>query len=91
MALFVVGGALAIGVLGYHYLGDISWIDSFLEASMILGGMGAISPMQNDAVKIFASVYALFSTFVVLGIAVILWAPWAHRLLHHFHAEIGKS
>lgn len=83
----VIGLSLFIGILGYHFLGSLNWVDSFLEASMILGGEGPISPLQNDAVKIFASLYALFSGFVLLAAAGIVIAPILHRLMHHFHQE----
>ena len=87
LAAIVVTVALLIGVLGYHGLGGLSWVDSILEASMILGGMGAIAPMHNDAVKLFASGYALLSGLVVLSTTGIIMAPWLHRLLHHFHRQ----
>src|SRR4051812_19218221 len=72
LALAAVGGALGVGVLGYHELGHLPWVDSLLEASMILGGMGPVAPMSNDAVKLFASAYALFSGLVLIGTMGIL-------------------
>lgn len=87
LALFLVGVALGIGVLGYHCLGGLNWIDSLLNASMILGGMGPIDPLHSDAAKIFASCYALFSGLAFVGIAGLMIAPFAHRLLHRFHIE----
>lgn len=91
LTVALVGGALAIGIGGYHTLGHLSWIDSFLEASMILGGMGSIAPMQNDAVKIFAAVYALFSGLIAISSAAIILAPWLHRVMHYFHATPVKE
>jgi hypothetical protein len=83
--LGILFGALMLGVGGYHFLGHLRWIDALLEASMILGGMGAIAPMTNDAVKLFASFYALFSGLVVLSTSAVILAPWLHRMLHaHF-------
>jgi hypothetical protein len=87
LALIVVGTALLIGILGYHFLGALGWVDSFLEAAMILGGEGPVAALQNDAVKIFASVYALFSGFVLLAAAGFVVAPILHRLMHHFHQD----
>ncbi|MDE2030604.1 MAG: hypothetical protein KGI97_08605, partial [Alphaproteobacteria bacterium] len=78
---------LAGGILGYHFLGRLKWIDAILEASMILGGMGSIAPRKNDAVKLFASAYALFSGFVAVGTTGILLAPWVHRLLHYANRD----
>src|ERR1700730_19067712 len=87
LALFLVGMALEIGVLGYHFLGGLSWIDSLLNASMILGGMGPVDPLHSSAAKIFASFYALFSGLAFIGIAGLVLAPFLHRLLHRFHLE----
>ena len=87
LALFLVGVALGMGVLGYRYIGGLSWIDSLLNASMILGGMGPVDPLRSDAAKIFASCYALFSGLAFVGIAGLMIAPFAHRLLHRFDIE----
>jgi hypothetical protein len=89
LALVVVGVALGIGVIGYHWLGRLPWVDSLLNASMILGGMGPVDPLHSVAAKIFASFYALFSGLAFIGIAGLMLAPFAHRLLHRFHVE-GK-
>ena len=83
--------SLAVGILGYHFLGGLSWIDSLLNASMILGGMGPINELHTTAAKIFASFYALFSGIVFLVIAGILIAPFIHRLLHQLHLEEGDN
>jgi hypothetical protein len=80
--------SLGIGMAGYHYLEALSWIDSLLNASMILGGMGPVNPLQTDAGKIFASFYALYSGIVLLASVGVLATPVFHRLLHHFHLEI---
>jgi hypothetical protein len=85
LALFVIGIALAIGVFGYHFVGGLSWIDSLLNASMILGGMGPVDPLHSSGAKLFASFYALFSGLAFIGIASLMVAPFAHRLLHRFH------
>jgi hypothetical protein len=84
-AILVGCGALGIGIIGYHVLGGLSWIDSFLNASMILGGMGPVDPLKSSAAKIFAGIYALFSGLLVIGVAGVVFAPFIHRLLHHFH------
>src|ERR1700687_1157381 len=90
LALFVVGVALGIGVVGYHVVGDLSWIDSILNASMILGGMGPVDTLHSSAAKLFASFYALFSGLAFIGIASLMLAPFAHRFLHRFHIEVSK-
>jgi hypothetical protein len=87
LGLLLIGIALGMGVLGYHCVGGLSWIDSLLNASMILGGMGPVDPLHSTAAKLFASFYALFSGLAFIGIASLLLAPFAHRLLHRFHIE----
>jgi hypothetical protein len=82
-----VGIVLTMGVVGYHITAHLSWIDSLLNASMILGGMGPISPLQGTAAKLFASFYALFCGLVFVGLIAIVIAPFAHRLMHRFHME----
>ncbi|HUH97640.1 MAG TPA: hypothetical protein VLZ89_09800 [Anaerolineales bacterium] len=77
--------ALTIGVLGYHFFEGLSWIDSLLNASMILGGMGPVNALQTTAGKLFASFYALFSGVVFIAAMGVLAAPIFHRFLHHFH------
>src|SRR5438046_10065810 len=89
LALLFLAVGLGIGVLGYHCLGELSWIDSLLNASMILGGMGQVDPLHSSASEIFASCYALFSGLAFIGIASLIIAPFAHRLIHRFHIE-GK-
>ncbi|PYJ94576.1 MAG: hypothetical protein DME54_06980 [Verrucomicrobia bacterium] len=87
VALGVLLFGLGIGVLGYHFLAHLSWVDSLLNASMILAGMGPVDPLPTDAAKIFASCYALFSGLAFIGIVSVLLAPFVHRMLHRFHAE----
>ena len=82
--------SLFIGMAGYHFLEDLSWIDSFLNASMILGGMGEISELHTDAGKIFASIYALYSGIFLIVCGGLLLAPVFHRILHHFHSGSEK-
>ncbi len=87
MGLIVCGVALGIGILGYHYIAKFNWIDSLLNASMILGGMGPMGDLPSDAAKIFASFYALFSGLVFISVMGIVLAPAAHRALHLFHMD----
>lgn len=87
LAVIALAVGLGIGVLGYHHLAGLSWVDSLLNASMILGGMGPVDSLHADAAKVFASCYALFSGLVFIGIASLIIAPFAHRILHRFHLE----
>ena len=85
--LLIVGGSLGIGMIGYHALAGFSWVDSLLNASMLLGGMGPVGDLPNDAAKIFASAFALYSGIVFLVLAGLLLGPVFHRVLHRFHWE----
>ena len=79
--------SLGIGVLGYHIFEGLGWVDSILNASMILGGMGPVNEVRTTCGKLFASAYALFSGIFFLVIAGIIFAPIFHRFLHKFHLE----
>jgi hypothetical protein len=81
----VILGSLAVGVWGYHYFDGLPWVDSLLNASMILGGMGPVDPLKTSAGKVFASLYALYSGLALITIAGLLFAPLVHRFLHKFH------
>jgi hypothetical protein len=83
----VVALALGFGVVGYHWLGGLPWIDALLNASMILGGMGPVDPIPSPAGKLFASFYALFSGLVFIGVASLAIAPFVHRIMHSLHIE----
>ena len=83
----VIGAALTVGVLGYHFIAGFGWIDSLLNASMILGGMGPVGELSSAAAKVFASLYALFSGLVFISVIGIVLAPAAHRALHLFHLK----
>ena len=83
----VVAAALGVGVLGYHELGGLPWIDALVNASMILGGMGPVDPITTHAGKLFASFYALFSGLLFIGAMSLVLTPFVHRLLHKLHLE----
>lgn len=79
--------SIGLGIPGYHYLGELNWIDSFYNASMILTGMGPVNEMETDSAKLFASFYALFSGVIFLSTVAIFFAPFAHRLMHILKIE----
>ncbi len=83
----MLGCSLSIGILGYHFIAGLRWVDSLLDAAMILSGMGPVSPLPSDGAKVFASVYALFSGVVFISATGILLSPVFHRVLHRFHIE----
>ena len=77
-----------LGMLGYHILADLPWVDAFLNTAMIVGGMGPVDLLPSDAAKIFAGVYAIFSGVILLSSFGVLAAPLYHRFLHKFHLDI---
>ena len=83
--------SLLIGMIGYHFIAGLGWIDALLNSSMILTGMGPVDPMPNDASKLFASFYALFSGVAFLTTMTIILAPVVHRFMHKFHLEDEKD
>ncbi len=84
----MVGVALMVGVVGYHVTASLGWLDSLVNASMILGGMGPVDPIRSSAGKWFESFYALFSGVVFIGSVGVMLAPPAKRFLHRFHLDI---
>lgn len=90
-ALAFVAGSLAIGIAGYHWIEGMPFIDSLLNASMLLGGMGPVGDLHTVAGKLFASAYALFAGIGFLVVAGVLFAPVFHRFLHRFHLELAAD
>lgn len=90
IALIVLAVSLAIGVIGYHYFFHISWVDSLLNASMILTGMGPVDRAGSDGAKIFSSIYALYSGVAFLSSVAVIFAPIVTRFLHKLHANIEE-
>lgn len=78
---------LAIGILGYRYIGKLDWVSSFYNASLILAGMGPEAPMTTTASKIFAGCYSIFSGIFFLTTAAVMLTPLTHRILHFLHFE----
>jgi len=86
-ALLIIAVSLLLGVLGYAHLEDISWLDAFLNASMILSGMGPADTLKTSGGKLFAGCYAIYSGLMVIFTTCIVLAPVAHRVLHRFHVD----
>lgn len=86
-AMLFMLASLLLGVVGYHYTEGLAWIDALLNASMILGGMGPVDVLHTPEAKIFASFYALYSCFMVLGLISILMGPVMHQALKRFHSD----
>ncbi|HJR11450.1 MAG TPA: hypothetical protein VJ823_08525 [Rhodanobacteraceae bacterium] len=86
-ATAVIVVSLILGMLGYRLTEGMGWLNAFLNASMILGGMGPVDTLHSASGKLFAGIYALYSGLVLVGTAGLLLAPFMHRLLHRFHLE----
>ncbi len=87
----MVAMSLAAGMAGYAYYEDLGWVDSFLNAAMILSGMGPVHNPDSAGGKLFAGIYALYSGFAVLVIAAVTFAPAVHRMLHRFHLQTEED
>jgi hypothetical protein len=79
--------SLGMGMIGYHTFEKMTWIDAFVNAAMILSGMGPVATLNSNAGKIFAGCYALYSGIALIGVLGIIFAPVIHRFLHKFHLE----
>ena len=91
LALALVVLSLGAGMAGYMLTERMSALDAFVNAAMLLGGMGPVNPLQTDAGKLFAGLYALYAGLVFLAVAGLLLAPFAHRLLHRFHWDSDQG
>ena len=87
LGIVFIAVSLAIGMEGYAYFEGMDATESFLNASMILSGMGPASPLKTEAGKWFAGLYALYSGIAFLAVTALVFAPLLHRLLHRFHAD----
>lgn len=90
-SLLLIGISLGIGIIGYHFFNHLTWLDSLVNASMILTGMGPVDPLINDGAKWFASIYSIFSGVVFLSTVAVFLAPIAHRFLHKFHLDADQK
>lgn len=91
IAALIVGASLGLGTVGYWYFESLSWLDAFLNASMILSGMGPIHHPETTSGKLFAALYAIYSGVVFLVTVGVIAAPMLHRLLHHFHLGLSAE
>ena len=87
VAMALIAMALGLGVCGYHWIADLTWIDSLLNASMILAGMGPVNILTTVGAKLFASAYAIFSGLMFISILGVVLAPVLHRIIHKFHFD----
>ncbi len=89
-ALLTFGG-LVIGMVGYAWTEGMGFADSFVNAAMILSGMGPVAELHTTAGKVFAGCYAILSGLIIVIGAGFVLAPVAHRVLHRFHVETSRE
>lgn len=87
VAMAIVLLSLLAGMLGYRAFEGLSWLDAFLNAAMLLGGMGPVALPVTEHGKLFAGIYALYCGLVVIMAAGIMLTPVAHRLMHSLHLD----
>jgi hypothetical protein len=87
IATALVAFSLLMGMIGYVYFESLSWTDAFLNAAMLLGGMGPVNAPMTEGGKLFAGWYALYAGLIFLIVAGVLGAPVVHRVLHRFHLD----
>ena len=90
-AALLIGLSLLAGMAGYHYFESMSWIDAFINASMILSGMGPMGPLQTWGGKCFAGWYALYSGLALILVSGLILAPLLHRVMHRFHLDTEED
>jgi hypothetical protein len=88
MGLIIILGSLSIGMAGYHTFEKMPWIDAFVNAAMILSGMGPVGQIQTNGGKLFAGCYALYSGLALITTIGVVFGPVFHRFLHKFHLEV---
>jgi hypothetical protein len=87
----LIAASVLMGMIGYHMIAGLGWVDSFLNASMLLGGMGPVNELTGNASKIFAGLFALYAGLVFVVVAGLLLAPMLHRVIHRFHWDAGEK
>jgi hypothetical protein len=87
LAAVLVGVSLLVGMWGYEHYEHLPWRDAFLNAAMLLGGMGPVDPLRSNGGKVFAGIFALYAGMVFLVVAGLLLLPAIHRIAHLFHFE----
>jgi hypothetical protein len=89
-AIGLLLATLGLGIAGYHWLEDLSWIDAYMNAAMILGGMGPVAELHTTEGKLFAGSYALFAGLIFVLVVGLILTPIFHRAMHRFHLDGDK-
>ena len=88
IAVVFVAASLTLGAVGYHALAGLGWLDAYLNASMILTGMGPVAVLTTPGAKRFAIAYSLYSALAFLTVAAVIFGPMVGRLLHRLHLDL---
>ncbi len=91
LGVLAIAVAQFIGMLGYHFTEHMSWVDSFVNAAMILSGMGPVTSLHTTAGKLFAGFYALFSGLSFILVIGLIFTPLVHRFFHTLHLPSDKE
>jgi hypothetical protein len=86
-AAALIGASLIAGMCGYRWLEGMTWVDAFVNAAMILSGMGPLGQLRTGAGKVFAGCYALYSGLALILATGLILGPIFHRVMHRFHLE----
>jgi hypothetical protein len=89
--LFLTTAGMTIGIAGYAFFEGMSFVDAFVNAAMILSGMGPMGELKTTGGKVFAGLYAIFSGLIIIIATGFVLAPIFHRVLHRFHVETTKD
>lgn len=89
-AAMLISGSVFVGMAGYHWIARFSWVDSFVNACMLLGGMGPVGDLTGNPAKIFAGIFALYAGLVFLAVTALILTPVLHRVIHRFHWDASK-
>ena len=87
----VLGVSLLVGIWGYEHYEHLPWRDAFLNAAMLLGGMGPVKTDLSESGKVFAGLYALYAGLVVIAVAGLLLGPGVHHLMHNVHWDDARE
>jgi hypothetical protein len=87
----LIAGSILVGMIGYRTIAGLGWVDSFLNACMLLGGMGPVGELNGNAAKIFAGLFALYAGLVFVVVSGLLLAPMLHRVIHRFHWDAANA
>jgi hypothetical protein len=91
VAAMILAASLGAGMIGYHLIAELGWVDAFLNAAMILAGMGPVAELKTDGAKLFAGAFAIYCGVVFIATVGLVLAPVVSHALHRFHLDEGND